>query len=97
MQPLGHPEDIKKDDAVGHEVIIFDDLALLSPVIGGNHPFPAEEQPLGKPVKCFALIRRRLNGRTEVGLVEVRKRQILPTFHSARLHCILGLTHRLKE
>ncbi len=25
------------------------------------------------------------------------KRQILPTFHSARLHCILGLTHRLKE
>lgn len=29
--------------------------------------------------------------------VQVRKRQILPTFHSARLHCILGLTHRLKE
>ncbi len=25
------------------------------------------------------------------------KRQIVPTFHSARLRCILGLTHRLKE
>ncbi len=30
MQPMGHPKDIKRDEVVGHEVIIFDDLALLS-------------------------------------------------------------------
>lgn len=71
MQPLGHPEDIIEDEAVGHDVIIFDDLALPSPIIGGNHFFPAEEQPLGNPVKCFALIGRRLNGCAEIGFVEV--------------------------
>ncbi len=35
MQPLGQPEDIKEDEAIGDEVIIFDDLPLLGPVITG--------------------------------------------------------------
>ena len=36
MQPLGHPEDIKDDEAVGHEVIIFDNIALLAAVARQN-------------------------------------------------------------
>ena len=56
MQCPAEREDIVKDDTVGDEVVVLDDLALLIPVIGGNGSIPTKGQPLQEPIEGLALV-----------------------------------------
>ena len=46
MQGSAEGEDVVKDDAVGDEVIVLDDLALFVTIIGRNGPIATKGQPL---------------------------------------------------
>jgi hypothetical protein len=49
-----------KDEAVGEQVVVFDDLALVGPIVLGDDA-TAECEPLNKVVEGLALVRRRLD------------------------------------
>jgi hypothetical protein len=44
MQNTTEGKDVMEDDAVGHEVIVLDDLPLLIAVIGGDCSVPNKSQ-----------------------------------------------------
>jgi hypothetical protein len=51
----------RKNQTVGHEMIVFDELALLVSVVFLNSSVTAEPDPLNEIVELFALVGRSVN------------------------------------
>jgi hypothetical protein len=64
-----------EDQAVGHQVVVFDGLPLLIPAVLRDDAFAAEEGPLEKAVKCLALVRGTLDGRPELRVGDVTEQE----------------------
>jgi hypothetical protein len=55
-----------EDEAVGHQVVVFDGLPLLIPAVLRDDAFAAEESPFEEAVEGFALVCGTLDGRPEL-------------------------------
>ena len=51
VQLAGHHARVVEDQAVGEQVVVFDDLALLAAVVFGDDPTTAEGQPLDEVIE----------------------------------------------
>jgi hypothetical protein len=47
---------IRKNDDIGEQMIVFEILAHLTPVVDRDHAADAERQPLGEAVVRFTLV-----------------------------------------
>lgn len=61
MQNAAQREDIVENNAVGDQVVVLDDLALLITMIGCDSAITAERDPLCESVESLALVRCRLD------------------------------------
>ena len=62
---------IVEDEAVGNQVIVLDELALLVAVILRDRGIPREGHPLDEVVECLALVGRHLDGPSQLRIGEV--------------------------
>ena len=87
LQILQHPRhavDVVKDDHVGHQVAVLDDLALLMPDVLGDDAVAAKKQPLHEIVELFALVGRRVDAFPQLRVIDVFQ-QKLRSYHPAQL------------
>ena len=68
--------DIVENEAVCHQVIKFNALALFHSAVVSDDTFSPKEGPFGKPIKCLAFIRRRLNGRTQLWVAQIMEQKV---------------------
>jgi len=59
MQHATDIDDVLKDDGIGHQVVVLDDLLLLFRIVLGNDAFAAKEQPSNKAIVCLYLVGHR--------------------------------------
>lgn len=64
-----------EDQAVGHQVVVFDGLPLLVAAVLSDDAFAAEEGPLKEAVECLALVRGTLDGRPQLRVRDVAKQE----------------------
>ncbi|MBB5330290.1 hypothetical protein [Tunturiibacter gelidiferens] len=64
-----------EDQAVRHQVVVFDGLSLLISIVLCDDAFAAEESPLEEVVEGFALIRGTLDGRPQLRVRDVPKQE----------------------
>lgn len=64
-----------EDEAVGHQVVVFDGLPLLIPAVLRDDAFAAEESPFEEAVEGFALVCGTLDGRPELRVGDVTKQE----------------------
>jgi len=61
VQDAGHHAHVVKDQAVGEQVVVLDDLAQFAAVILGNDAAATEGKPLDEAVEGLALVGRGLD------------------------------------
>ena len=75
MQNAAQREDVVEDDAVGDQVVILDDLALLIAVMGRDRAITAERDPLREPVEGLALVSCRLDQCAQLRAAQVLQQE----------------------
>lgn len=70
--------DVVKDDHVGCQVAVLDNLALFVPDVLGNDAVAAEKQPLHEVVELFALVGRRVDAFPQPGVIDVFQQELCP-------------------
>ena len=82
VQPAGHHARVVEDQAVGEQMVVFDDLALLAAVVFGDDPTTAERQPLDEVIEGLTLVGRRLDRRAQLRVPQVLKQEACPDRHA---------------
>ena len=71
LQRLRHGHDVVKDQQVGNQMVVFDELALLISDGLVRQCAASEGDPLGKLVEAFALVRRGLDEPSQLDIAQV--------------------------
>ena len=92
FQCLGHGHHIVKDQQVGYEMIVFDELALLVSNALCSQCASAESDPLDKLIEAFALVRRSLDEPPQLNIGKIFEQKICtyprtPTLEKRNIVC----------
>lgn len=71
LKDLGHGADIVGHNAVGNQLVVFDDLPLRLAIILGKDLLAPEEHPLQEVVKLLTLVACGVNDPPQSGIREI--------------------------